>query len=448
MHRATPRNTSFRSYTSGGARSAMHEVNDGFKMQTGKANGMKNETRNNIESPQNYGFTSVIADAMKGSNGALKQSAEAVMSFIGGNRSFPMLQSMDDRRHRLWNLAKDAAKGATAMFGQKEWGQQFLNTEAGMYMTGNTEKTMRFALVENQNGKTQKASGGGGQSGSSGRARENPTFISPHSGVEFEIELVDRDDPRWEKAADPPEGLDDLEVVALADGGGGNGGGGSSGGSGGQSGGGKPTGQKTLHKEKSDIYHEMDKDKIFFKHGDGYQNVTNDISQTYHQDPKHDTRCDENHVHIGFNDDNKVWVDKDGCWSSKPIKIRNCVDQGGSSSGPPATSGPPAYSADSPLALDNNGNMSLATAAPLSTAPAMARVIPNAVPGIGPRTVSPLTLMFKAPLFLDVDGVLTSTGGGTGGVPEAPNDGFAYGRKSLNWVNVIAIGDAIDGGTF
>ena len=63
---------------------------------------------------------------------------------------------MDDRRHRLLGLDK-VAKGSVGMHGLKEWGQQFLNTADGMFMTGNKEKKMRFALVENSNGKHSKA---------------------------------------------------------------------------------------------------------------------------------------------------------------------------------------------------------------------------------------------------------------------------------------------------
>jgi hypothetical protein len=37
--------------------------------------------------------------------------------------------------------------------------------------------------------------------------------------------------------------------------------------------------------------------------------------------PEHSVRIDKEHVHIRF-EDNRIWVDKKGCWSSKPIQVR------------------------------------------------------------------------------------------------------------------------------
>jgi hypothetical protein len=337
-----------------------------------KSGGMGGETFFNHEAPQNYGFTSVVADAIKGASGKIQQCAEGFVQFLGGNRSLPITGSMDDRRHRLINLGMDAAKGSSAMFGLKEWGQQFLNTDTGMFMTGNTQKLLKFALVDNQNGQQQQ--GGGAQ----GAVK---SFRDSKSGVVFDIEL-------------------------LADGSGGAGGAGA-----GQSGPGGATGQKTLHKQDSKIYKQFDNNAIFTRHNDGYANVTPKISQTYFKDPSHDTRCDDHHVHIGYGGA-KIWVDG-GCWSTAPIRIRNCNDQSGGTS-PPATSGPPAYSASSPMSIDNNANLSMAVQNPIAIMGAVQVEIEDAVPDIGPRTVSPLGLLAKSPLYVDVDGYLTSTAGGGG----------------------------------
>jgi hypothetical protein len=359
------------------------------------------------------------------------------MSFIGGNRNFPVMAMMDDRRHRLINLAKDAAKGASAMFGLKEWGQQFLNTDTGMFMTGNTEKLLKFALVDNQNGQSQQSSGGGGGGGAASRfapisehllkrgairKADGRIVIPSPSGVEFDVEEF---------------------VVEPRAGNGGSGGASNSDGSQGSS---KPTGQKTLHKQDSKIYKQFDNKAIFTRHNDGYMNVTPDISQTYHKDPTHDTRCDQNHVHIGFSG-NKIWVDNSGNWTTKPLEIRNCDDKGGTSSGPPATMGPPPHSASSPLSIDQNANLSMAVQNPLAVMGAL--VFDLDFPTVSQRSVSPLGLLCKSPLFVDTDGYLTSTGGATGMVPEAPNDGLMYGRQSLNWHRALAItGDILDGGNF
>ena len=497
MHRFTPASGAMRAFTSGGARTLIKSVEDGQLMQAMSGGlGMKGEgfsgskggSYKGPEAPQNYGFTSVVAKARE-AGGLIKQCAEGFMSFMGGSRSFPVMGMMDDRRHRLKNLIKDAAEGSVAQFGLKEWGQQFLMTDNGVFLTGNAGQTqgkggsgggkagaraadggggggagggqgenfkIRLALVENKNGKQQQ------QSTSSEAKQLARSFVS-ESGVEFEIEtfeldadesrVYDREIAKGRTVAQAEAAVHRFAAARAGNGGSGGSGGGNSDGTSGNS---KPTGQKTLHKEKSETYYHMDKDMIFTKRGNGYANVKDDISQTYHKDPKHDTRCDENHVHIGFGEGNKVWVDDSGCWSSKPIKIRNCQDQGGSSSGPPPTSGPPAYSASDPLSLDNNGNMSLAAQAPLgvaSTSMMLARSIEYPVPDIGPKTVNPLILNFKAPLYMDTDGFLTSTGGGAGGVPEAPTTGLMYGRQSVagtpGWHRALAItGDTLDGGNF
>lgn len=143
MHRATPLNSSFRSYVAGGARSVIDKIDDSKLMQEMSGNFMKNETRNAVEAPQNYGFTSVVFDATKDANGKITDGAEVIMNFIGGNRSFPIAGPMDDRRHRLLELAK----GDTAMFRGKGDKQQFHMTEDGGYWSAPQNKTVRMQLV-------------------------------------------------------------------------------------------------------------------------------------------------------------------------------------------------------------------------------------------------------------------------------------------------------------
>src|SRR4051794_13442885 len=118
MHRQTEYDISFRGYTAGGGRTCVDKVDDGPLMQEGNdSTGMKGESWPKCEAPQNYGFSSVVADASKGKDGQIDQCAEGNMSFMGGNRNYPVMANMDDRRHRLKNLGKDAAKGSTSMFG-------------------------------------------------------------------------------------------------------------------------------------------------------------------------------------------------------------------------------------------------------------------------------------------------------------------------------------------
>jgi phage gp45-like len=152
MHRATPANSSFRAYTGGGTRSAVDTIDDSKLMQEMGGNFMHSENRQAIESPQNYGFTSVVAPATKGSDGSITDSAEAVISFMGSNRSFPVAGVMDDRRHRLRNMKP----GDVAMFRQaSDKLQMHLNT-AGAFLTGPRNKTVRMQLVDEDSGQQQQ----------------------------------------------------------------------------------------------------------------------------------------------------------------------------------------------------------------------------------------------------------------------------------------------------
>jgi phage gp45-like len=342
VHRQTGAASAYRGYDGGGARALVDKIDDGPLMQTMTGQGMKGESfspssgggkSKGPESPQNYGFTSVVADATKGANGMIKQCAEGFMSFIGGNRSFPVCAMMDDRRHRLKNLAKDAAKGAVSMFGQKEWGQQYLNTEDGQFITGNMKKKNRMQLVENKNGqKAQQqpgSSSGGAQAaqasvqaldGSSRelvaqaiRNAEGRLVIQSKSGVEFEIE----------EFVMPPQ------VTTFADGGGGGGGAAGGGDAGGGAAGGqgkgdsKPTGQKTLHKEDTQVYVEQNGTDTTSRHGEGFasQKGGSDSSTHWEKDKKKSTQCTDEHVHIRYKD-HRIFNDKGGNWATSPIQIK------------------------------------------------------------------------------------------------------------------------------
>lgn len=165
MHRATPLNTSIRSYTAGGSRSVVDQVDDSKFMQEMAGNFMANESRKGVEAPQNYGFTSVVFDAEKGEDGKIAASAETFVSFMGGNRSFPVGGNMDDRRHRLYKLEK----GDTAMFRGRGDMQQFHLSQDGGFWTAPQDKTVRMQLLtknSTSNASIQKS--GSGSSGSSG----------------------------------------------------------------------------------------------------------------------------------------------------------------------------------------------------------------------------------------------------------------------------------------
>jgi phage gp45-like len=109
MHRATPVNTSFRSYVAGGARCLIDKADDTQEMQEAKASFMKAEVREKVECPQNYGFTSLVVEAEKGDDGQIDKCSEGFSQFMGGNRTFPVVEVMDDRRFRLRNFKEGEA---------------------------------------------------------------------------------------------------------------------------------------------------------------------------------------------------------------------------------------------------------------------------------------------------------------------------------------------------
>jgi hypothetical protein len=142
MHRATPANSSFRGYVAGGARVTVPNVDDSKLMQESTGNFMANESRSAIEAPQNYGFTSVVRDADKNGQGQITGSAETFVSFMGGNRSFPVLGNMDDRRYRL----KDLKKGDVGMFDYLQH-QLHMNND-GVFLTGRNDKKLKLQLAD------------------------------------------------------------------------------------------------------------------------------------------------------------------------------------------------------------------------------------------------------------------------------------------------------------
>jgi hypothetical protein len=213
MHRATPANTSFRSYSSGGARTTIHQANDTTLMQEMAGNMMASESRSKVESPQNYGFTSVVHDAETAMVGGIQKivgSAEGFMSFIGGNRSFPVCAIMDDRRHRL----NGCEKGDTAMYRGAQDQQQFHMTTDGGFWSADQSKTVRMQLVPSQQQGGQSGQGGGSGGGSGGGA----------------------------------------QTLDASSGGGGNGGSGGQGGQGGQ----QQMGQKPVYKKGQDSVYYVD----------------------------------------------------------------------------------------------------------------------------------------------------------------------------------------------
>lgn len=174
MHRAAPFNSATRAYSAGGSRSVVDKVDDKTLMQEMGGNHMKGETNKNIESPQNYGFTSVVMPADKGKDGQVQEGAEAFISYMGGNRSFAVCQVMDDRRYRL----KELENGDTAFYDHLQ--QQFHFNKDGGFLTGRDDKKLRFQLVEKPQEQQQYAADGSYQKKQGQKARykkESKKFV-------------------------------------------------------------------------------------------------------------------------------------------------------------------------------------------------------------------------------------------------------------------------------
>ena len=88
VYRHTPLASAMRGYTAGGSRASIGPIDDSKLMQeTNNCQGMRGESWGRMEAPQNYGFTSVTADPDEDEKtGMRKDSAEGMVSFMGGNR--------------------------------------------------------------------------------------------------------------------------------------------------------------------------------------------------------------------------------------------------------------------------------------------------------------------------------------------------------------------------
>jgi len=75
-------------------RAVLTAVNDSPKLQTVQLDGLAGEVLDDLERFQQYGFTSVP-----------NAGAEAIVVFLGGNRSHGIAINVDDRKYRLTGLA-------------------------------------------------------------------------------------------------------------------------------------------------------------------------------------------------------------------------------------------------------------------------------------------------------------------------------------------------------
>ena len=167
MHRQTPLTAGFVGYSGGGSRTLIHEIDDSTNMQQMKGSMMFGEAREKVESPQNYGFSSVVRPATKDKDGNIQDCAEGFMSYFGGNRTGSFCAVMDDRRYRPMGLKP----GENAQY--DDLGQMTLMRRTGLYLLTN----------DNPEENSQQGQSGGGSAGqladsSSGSGQSTERFVS------------------------------------------------------------------------------------------------------------------------------------------------------------------------------------------------------------------------------------------------------------------------------
>jgi phage gp45-like len=148
------------------SRATLRKADDKHLWQEVDIDVMASETHTGVERAQSYGFGNYPSDQdeeedeqkqQKGSGGGgggrddsgqvgeqpKGDAAEAIVLYLNGSRSHPVVIAMDDRRHRL----KELEQGDTAQFRQKDDRQQFLMHKDGTYLSTRQDKVMRIALV-------------------------------------------------------------------------------------------------------------------------------------------------------------------------------------------------------------------------------------------------------------------------------------------------------------
>jgi phage gp45-like len=145
-------------------------VDDSKMMQETLGNFMANEARSAIEAPQNYGFTSVVRKAVKDAQGKITSSAEGFVSFMGGNRSFPVMGIMDDRRYRPMGM-KEGENGQ-----YDDLGQMTLIRRTGLYLLSldSPDDSQQQSSSSSSSSAQQTAA----SSGSSGQGQTVQRFVS------------------------------------------------------------------------------------------------------------------------------------------------------------------------------------------------------------------------------------------------------------------------------
>lgn len=110
------------------ARVTLAKIDDSKKVQEVDVNVLQDETKEGVERFQNYGFSSVPLKQ------AGKKVAEAIVAYLGGNRSHAVVIATDDRRYR----PKDLKEGESVFYDDQ--GQQVHMSRDGIRIKGGDKK--------------------------------------------------------------------------------------------------------------------------------------------------------------------------------------------------------------------------------------------------------------------------------------------------------------------
>ena len=246
------------------------------------------ETATDVEWAESYGNTAVPAkqdeeeDEQKqgkqeqqqsGGDGGMGQSgtpgeeneqpkgdaAEAIVLYLNGSRSHPVIISVGDRRHRLLELEE----GDVAQHRLKDDRQQMLYSKDGTYISTRDDKVMRIALVpkpppdeQQQPSQQQQANGTAGTSGSGGGKQKKKKQMGQKSA---------KDDNK-----------------------------------------------------KSEVVYEQAAGDSYNRNGPAHSSQRPGDSTTYMSDRKKSTQVTDTHAHLRT-DDFRIFTDLEGCWSTVPI---------------------------------------------------------------------------------------------------------------------------------
>lgn len=168
--------TSADRHGNGMSRSIMETVDDTKLMQEVEISLFKNEQQQGIERFVQYGFTAVPqkpsgGSGSTGSSGGAggsggRSGAEAMFSFLGGNRSHGIAMMVGDRRYRLYKLDN----GEVAL--HDDQGHQIHIARDGIYASAPNSKKIVLQIMQSDQMPNSGSSGGQSKGGQTAQKKE------------------------------------------------------------------------------------------------------------------------------------------------------------------------------------------------------------------------------------------------------------------------------------